>query len=176
MINFYLQARSSNHVRRMHTLRVLHNETVGEHTANVICGVMAFMDFKPSQNLLMAAASHDMEEYYTGDIPANVKVASLKLKEALDHMEADWRKSLSVPDFKLKLTSEESLVLKFIDGYDLLCFCRTEEALGNRHLHPVSMRIQEYVHGTIVRMDDVMKIKAYDWMGRAQGEFSESKR
>lgn len=164
MSYFYKIARKANHVRRLHTVRVIHEETVGEHTANIIAAVMEFTHFKPSANLLMSAAMHDLAEVYTGDVPANVKKEYPAVKEALDRAESDWLKRMEFPNIFLKLTNEERLILKFCDAFDLLQKCLIETAMGNSTILPITKRINGYVMQIVDAMDDNNRKTAQSWM------------
>lgn len=128
--------RDGNHVRRWHTRRVHHQETVGEHTANVMAIVFALCHAEPpSARLLSAVLMHDTAEQWTGDVPATAKWDSPELRSALDELEC--RKMLEnflvLPD----LTEQERLTLKWADMLDLCYFCLDELRLGNVNMSEV---------------------------------------
>ena len=125
------KVRNGNAVKRWHTRRMLTNDTVGEHTANVLAIVLA-INPNPTLELIKAAVIHDTAEQWTGDIPATAKWMSPKLKSACDELEV---KMLLANGFEIPtLTSFEQLVLKWADMLDLLYRCLDEIRLGNRSM------------------------------------------
>jgi 5'-deoxynucleotidase YfbR-like HD superfamily hydrolase len=137
--------RDGNHVRRWHTRRVHHQETVGEHTANVMAIVFALCHTKPpSSHLMSAVLMHDTAEQWTGDVPATAKWDSPELRGALEELED--RKMLEnflvFPD----LTEKERLVLKWADMLDLCYYCLDELRLGNANMAEVFDKGVAYLH------------------------------
>jgi 5'-deoxynucleotidase YfbR-like HD superfamily hydrolase len=126
--------RKGNSVKRWHTRRMHHYETVGEHTANVLSIVFA-LEGKPSVELIGATLLHDTAEQWTGDVPATAKWEMPFLKDALDALEEKMmlQNMLKLPD----LTDEEKLVLKWADMLDLCYTCLDELGMGNRAISEV---------------------------------------
>jgi 5'-deoxynucleotidase YfbR-like HD superfamily hydrolase len=120
--------RKGNAVKRWHTRRMHHYETVGEHTANVLSIVFALTG-KPSTDLIGAVLIHDTAEQWTGDVPATAKWEMPVLKTYLDALEDKMMEQnmLKMPD----ITDEERLVLKWADMLDLCYTCLDELNMGN---------------------------------------------
>lgn len=124
-------------VRRYHTVpHVAIEDTVGNHTANVISFLFFLFDENPPLYLIRAALHHDVPEVSTGDIPAPVKWANPKLAEELQKIE----KAMVV---KLGLEGDVAdplhlALLKYADMMDL-CFKAIEEmAAGNEVFQPIA--------------------------------------
>lgn len=136
--------RHGNTVKRWHTRRMHHYETVGEHTANVLTIIFALcQDRNPSTNLIGAALMHDTAEQWVGDVPATAKWESPALKEALDALEEkklsdNW---IHIPE----ITDDEYLVLKWADMLDLCYTCLIELDMGNRDMSDVFNLGVEYL-------------------------------
>lgn len=126
-------ALQSGHVMRFHTRRTLHPQNVAAHSANVALIAYALSGGRPSTELLLAALTHDMEERWTGDVPAPVKWASPALDAELDRLGAQWRQEHTGLE-TFPLTEEERRVLKAADYIDGAMFCYYEMQSGSRVL------------------------------------------
>jgi 5'-deoxynucleotidase YfbR-like HD superfamily hydrolase len=158
--------RHGNTVKRWHTRRMHHYETVGEHTANVLTIIFALChDRNPSAALIGAALMHDTAEQWTGDVPATAKWEMPILKENLDALEEkmmaqNWLKSPN-------LTEEEKLTLKWADMLDLCYTCVGELSMGNRTISEVFDRGVEYLKGLaqhkvgLQLLEDLLKERKY---------------
>ena len=65
---------SGGETRRYHGFRMLQEDTVGHHSFNVACIIMAIRP-DASATLLRAALKHDIAEHIVGDMPAPAKRA-----------------------------------------------------------------------------------------------------
>jgi len=74
-----------------------------------------------SKDLLFAVLTHDVAEYYTGDIPAPVKWKSPAIKRALAEMEtlANQELGLDIPE----LTPFEEAMLHSVDAMEGMWYC-----------------------------------------------------
>jgi 5'-deoxynucleotidase YfbR-like HD superfamily hydrolase len=118
-------------VTRYHTERVLHPETIAEHSWGVAMLCIALTNGNPSMNLLKAALYHDLAEHVTGDTPAPAKWNSPKLKEALTDIEWAFHKSTKT---EVELTDDEMEIFKMADMLQLCIYCQSEWSMGNRTL------------------------------------------
>jgi 5'-deoxynucleotidase YfbR-like HD superfamily hydrolase len=117
-------------VRRFHTMRVLHPQSVGEHSWGVALMLLWLHDDKlPSAQLMRAAIAHDLPEAWTGDIPAPAKWASKDLTDALHDMEKRFELKHGMNGHTL--TAEEQDLMSFADMADLVLYCVTEISMGN---------------------------------------------
>jgi len=123
-------------VRRFHTTRVLHPQSVGEHSWGVAF-ILQWLCYPllPSAAVLCAALCHDLPESETGDVPAPAKWRHAKLAEALDVAELDFVSTHGLEYDKLTLTTAEMRLLKFADMADLVAYCLIERRMGNTRLN-----------------------------------------
>ncbi len=129
-------------VTRFHTQSFLKAETNAEHSFFVAWVCWWCMGGKPSAELLLAALSHDLPEYVTGDLPSPTKKL---LNGAMDAWEADLYKGADVLNYAMMLNSEETYVLKFADLCAGWLKCVYELQMGNTMLLPVQERYAQYM-------------------------------
>ena len=135
--------RNAGETRRFHTVPVLREQNVAEHSWHVVMLLWYMYGGQEpgiSINLLMAGMTHDAAEFIVGDIPAPAKrnmEQRLELKgsqtfrqawgdmeqEILQEQSLDWEKFLSV---------EELRKLKLADAMDGALYCVRERAMGNQ--------------------------------------------
>lgn len=122
-----LEYRESSAVKRLHTVRTIRTQTVGEHSHGVAVLVM-LVEPECSAMLLKAALTHDFAERASGDIPSTAKWAYPDLAKAVNAIEEQYerRKGLRWP-----LTEHEALVLRFCDYLELLMWSYEERGMGN---------------------------------------------
>ena len=126
--------RHSGKVERTHTIPTIQRYNNAEHVYNAImiaielCRLAGVGSSKVIKSLLV----HDVEEVYTGDIPANVKMEE-NLKEILSGIEEDWVNE-NVPKHhnNIKLTDTQYQIAKIADSLELVYFCIDEALMGNR--------------------------------------------
>lgn len=142
-----LEARKAGRVKRFHTTDLLFQETVAEHTFNVMNILSVICGGNLSLNLLRHALAHDMGEYKTGDIPANVKRdLPLDARELLK-----FKEQLAVIDIhpfidpEHNLADEDRWLLEFADNLDGLMKCTDELRRGNRGVIDIGNRYIEYL-------------------------------
>lgn len=134
--------RSAARVRRVHTMSLIHCQTVGEHTFGVIAIINEILE-KPSRALLRMALLHDVPEALTGDTPAPIKWKFPALKELLDKAEEDVCKTHRL--YTEVLSDEELKVLTFADSMELAMFALEEVTLGNQPMLEVANRALNYI-------------------------------
>ena len=135
-------------VKRYHTVgHVAHEETVGQHTVNVVAMIFWLYDDEPPLYMVRRALHHDAPELATGDIPATTKWEFPNLAAEAETVEVGVaiRQGLETKD----LTDKEEAVLKFADMIDL-CFKSVEElAYGNDSFAPILGRGLMYIDGLL---------------------------
>lgn len=119
--------RNAANTQRYHTKRMLSTQTVGAHTFNMLL-LLRQVEPLARPELIWACAHHDLPEYFTGDIPAPMKMASPELKVLLEGLESDLAPLYYSPD----LTVEEEALLKWVDLMELVLHCLEEIRMGNR--------------------------------------------
>ena len=122
-------------VKRWHTVRTIQTQTLADHSWGVIMILLVITN--PSQTLIRAAATHDLSEVITGDVPAPTKWAHPRLDDALQTVERGYNESHLI-DYNL--TSEDAKYLKWADMLELVMFANSEIRLGNSHMTPIRDR------------------------------------
>jgi hypothetical protein len=126
--------RRAGQVKRYHSELVIKEQTVGEHTFNVVWLAYLLTDQCPSVGLLMGCMAHDAAEHSTGDIPSPTK-RLLDIRDLVDHLEA---KLMSGAGLRLPpMDTYDLFILKLADAMDGLLYVLRERSLGNRTLGAV---------------------------------------
>lgn len=135
-------------VKRLHTVPVIGENTVGDHTAHMMRLVVYLQAQNPDcrlEPMLLHALQHDVAEAYTGDIPASFKQnAPARTTAALTAAEKDWEAENLDP---IDLVLRERRLCKMADWLQLQEQCIHERLLGNQHVAPVWENISEYLLG-----------------------------
>lgn len=132
-------------VKRFHTVNVLKEQTVGQHSAEALALlVIAYPDSSP--NLMKAVLFHDLMELCTGDTPAPVKQRSAEVKATLDSMEDEgYQRAFGTDDPFPKLSDEDNHRLKFVDRLSGLLTCVREMSMGNRGIEYALRNFTAYI-------------------------------
>jgi hypothetical protein len=121
-------------------------ETVGQHTANLI-NILIFLYGDVPSKVLLRAIYHDAPELVTGDVPAPAKWMSKELNESLELMEARVQNDIGL--FNEPLPEIDEAMLKYADMMDL-CFKSVEEiTVGNQLFFPLLMRGLIYIRALL---------------------------
>jgi 5'-deoxynucleotidase YfbR-like HD superfamily hydrolase len=123
-------------VERFHTMPTHQRQTIADHSWGVIMIMLAIVD-DPSGNLIKAAATHDLAESVTGDLPATVKWNEPQLRRELEALEQKFAIKHNIFPHLDKLEEE---VLRWADMAELVMFCEGEIRLGNQNLSVVWRR------------------------------------
>jgi 5'-deoxynucleotidase YfbR-like HD superfamily hydrolase len=144
---------NSFRVRRYHTENVIHDETVGEHTAGVLGLCLVLTNGKATRNLLLHALFHDFGEKYTGDVPFPFKRDHPEIKEKFDAAEDQY---LSQANIQLpQITEDEKKIMKAADMFQLCFKAKRELAMGNSLALPILengvsyLRMLQWPSGTV---------------------------
>lgn len=115
--------------RRYHTQTMLQSQDVAQHSYNVVMLLMYLCTEPVPAELMLRALLHDAGERWTGDMPADVKIA-LNMGQLMDHQEhlALDRAGVALPDISL----EQQRLLKLSDALEGLLHCMRDVQLGNR--------------------------------------------
>lgn len=140
-----LLARDAACVTRFHTARVVHDETVAEHSFNMANMLMIMTNGLYSTALMEAVLVHDMGEPMVGDIPSPVKRAlPPEVADRMDRLEHEAILTIH-PYSTPRLTEEEAKTLSLVDKLDGLLKCRDELRLGNRGIREIGDRYIQYI-------------------------------
>lgn len=143
-------------VVRFHTRPQLNPQNVGHHSYGVAWLCWILTEGAASANLLMAALSHDLPEFITGDLPSPTKA---KIgRGVVGELEGEvWRKA-GMPVQGFPLSMEEKRVLHLADLMEGMMHCARERSLGNQLLGSCYARYQEAAR-------DILKtdVEQYVW-------------
>ena len=120
--------------------RMLTRQSVAEHSWRIIAIIFA-VNSKPSAELVLGAAFHDVSERVTGDIPANVKRANPEIARVINEVSTAEEQRLGI---RFGLTDDEERLLGWADRYEGALHCWDEYEMGNRKIVPTLRRYQEY--------------------------------
>lgn len=124
-----MKLRDAAAVTRWHTMRTQRTQTLAEHSFGV-AQLALYIYPQSSAALLSACLWHDLAEYTTGDMPAQVKWRSEAIKNALERLEGEYNREHNLVT---SLTKKEKHILKWCDSMELILWCHEELELGNRH-------------------------------------------
>lgn len=136
-------ARFAGEVRRYHTWPVLRQQSVGEHTWQVLRLYLTFFSEMPSE-IAEYVIWHDAGELITGDPPFPLKANNPLLKAEYDRLEHYAISEMG--GRHVLLSDRQKLRVKFCDLYEMYEFGRTEFNLGNNYARPI-------IVGTVESMD-----------------------
>lgn len=143
-----LLARDSACVTRFHTARVVHDETVAEHSFNVVNMLLIMTNGYAKRDLLLAALVHDMGEPQVGDIPSPVKRAlPPEVGETMESLEMEA--ILNIHPYLEGphggLGADDYALISLADKLDGLMKCRDELRLGNKGIREIGDRYIQYI-------------------------------
>jgi 5'-deoxynucleotidase YfbR-like HD superfamily hydrolase len=134
--------RKGFNVKRFHTTPRIQMETVGHHTCNVMAILNRLSPFC-SRELLVAALYHDVDEAYTGDVPAPFKWDNPDAKKALAEGGDLYMKEHKIP--VPELDEHEYRLLKLADMLDLVFSSIEELNKGNLYAKELITNGQQYI-------------------------------
>lgn len=134
------------YVDRYHTQPTINRDTVGHHSFNVACAIMALRP-DASAALLKAALLHDVAEHVVGDMPAPAKRAMPDygqdtFREVFSDMEEKHMLEAGIQYPELSM--QEGWVLRLADALDGMRFCIHERAMGNKKIDKVFWNFHNY--------------------------------
>ena len=130
-----LDTRLAGQVRRYHTWPTIKNQSIAEHTWQMI-RIYLCVCKKPDPNIMYHIMFHDIGEHYTGDIPYPVKSENKELKERMDMLET--RSMLLQLNYwgsfhQCYISDEDRALCKMIELVEMAEFGLDEMVLGNSH-------------------------------------------
>jgi 5'-deoxynucleotidase YfbR-like HD superfamily hydrolase len=135
---------SAGNVTRYHTIRMIHKQSVAEHSWGVAMVILWLYGHEHvPASLMRAALLHDVAEVATGDMPAPVKWSSEQLSQAMINAENTFNEEHGLGDLDLPMNL--SRILKFADMCELIIFCLGEANMGNREARSIARRGLAYL-------------------------------
>jgi 5'-deoxynucleotidase YfbR-like HD superfamily hydrolase len=147
-----LDPRRALQVTRFHTWPRIREQSVGEHSMQVMRILLAIYPGCP-RNMLVYCLEHDLGETVCGDPPYPIKALNPDLKAAHTRIEAEAVKLMTatwmLPHCS-PLSRVEALIFKLAEFIEMWEWGLFEEGLGNKHAELVSSRcagaIAEHLH------------------------------
>lgn len=132
--------RASGNVKRWHTLPIIGQQTVAEHSGQAV-SLLLLLHPNPSLRLIKAVMWHDSSERAVGDVPATARRYH-EFYEAYSKAENEFmmNEHPSVYDAIAWLDPVELNWLKAVDLLELIMFCDDQFWLGNRQMKIVQNR------------------------------------
>lgn len=135
-----LAAREGGNVIRCHTLQYIGPYNVAMHCYNALSLLLLLYPTAPSVNLIRATLWHDVQERWTGDIPAPLKWHSPGLVSVLEAVECQILEKLKLFE---ELSETETAWLRAVDLLELYIWTKEQEKLGNTNTDSIGTRIWE---------------------------------
>ena len=139
--NKVLALREGGNVRRAHTIPHRDEYTVGKHSYDVACIILALHP-SPSAELLRACLLHDVPERWVGDIPATAKWYNIRIGEAFD--EAERAVQLKW-DIEVELNEEDLAWLHAADRVEFWLWCHDQLNSGNLHVQEAKLAVEHWM-------------------------------
>ena len=160
--------RRGGNVKRWHTTPVHNHQSVAAHSWGVAAILLEIAGSQLSVPLLEAAIYHDIAEYDTGDIPAQVKWANPDICKALDRLEKVVEKELAVDT---SLSDVQIVLLKTADLLELCWFCLEERRMGNKNMDEIMSRVDENMLKRLQVLGHYLGHKASQMYGTIKQEY-----
>lgn len=160
---------NSGAVRRFHTLADYSGaptQTVADHSWGVVLFCIELYDrmvsrgtvLGPLTNILRAAAYHDVEEQFTGDIPSPTKWRFPVLRDAVDEVERGVRGELGLEWVYAALSDKERGILKWADSLELYAHCVRRERDGARAYGDVAENIRRHMLTSLPQYPEALEL------------------
>lgn len=150
-MNLVKDPRAAGQVRRYHTWAVIKDQSVAEHTWQILRILLTIWPEAP-RNVLIYAVIHDMGEM-SGDIQYPFKILFNELKQGSEkaeiHVRREQRQHLGAPDIKHPLSQFERHVFKACDNLEMWEYGIRERNMGNLYANIIIRRMQQAVADNI---------------------------
>lgn len=153
-MNLVEDPRAAGEIRRYHTWAIHRDQSVAEHTWQVVRILLTIWPLAP-RNVIVYGLMHDGGEM-SGDIQYPFKLMFPELRAGADkaenHVRAEQRRKLGAPEAKHPLSQFENAVFKCCDNLEMWEYGLREHNLGNRYALIVVDRMKEAVRQNIVSL------------------------
>lgn len=151
--NLTYDPRAAGEIRRYHTWSVNRDQSVGEHSWQIMRIMLAVWPRCP-RRLLIHAVIHDMPES-AGDIPYPFKLLFPDLKKAMTHAEthvSSEQMKNGRPEIP-RLSPYEHLVFKLCEWVEMWEFGLHEFNMGNKYAQLLIDRMQPEIAAGLLRLE-----------------------
>lgn len=136
------RTREAADVKRFHTFPSIREQTVGQHSFNMLTMLFQFVK-EPSLNLIKAITYHDFAERWVGDIPATAKWGNEEWGNLTESIEESVRLKLGF--ISGELTEDEKNIVSFLDTLELFYWALEEAELGNKNGYFLAKKVRKIV-------------------------------
>lgn len=155
MIDITDDPRAALEIRRYHTWKVTHHQSVGEHTCQIMRIMLTIWPRCP-RRLLVYAVTHDMGEM-CGDIPYPFKKMFPELKSGMLKAESELRmrqrETVGIPP-SVSLSAQEQKFFKICEYIEMMEYGISEINMGNRYGDLIVQRMRDEL--SRAKMDEVI--------------------
>lgn len=163
-LNLVEDPRSGGEVRRYHTWTVHHQQTVAEHTWQIMRILLTIWP-NAHRNVIVWALIHDMGEM-AGDIQYPFKLMFTQLGEGSEkaemHVRKQQRERLGAPDVTHPLSKFEKTVFKLCDNLEMWEFGIREVNMGNLYAKIVVERMAAAVSTNLENLESLRGTTEFD--------------
>jgi hypothetical protein len=141
--------RFAGQVKRYHTWPVLREQTVAEHTWQIM-RIYHSIFGEPSQDIYTFILYHDAGEIATGDLPFPVKMHNPDIKETMDLLEDRALERMKAPVVKLEQMGK--IHIKICDLLEMWEYGVQECAMGNQLAKPIVDRTVDAIYDYLSKL------------------------
>lgn len=145
--------REASRVKRFHTVNTIKENTVGQHSFNVIGMLLVCIPPTALRSQLLAAAwQHDVPEARVGDVPSPFKRELRKEGVNIEAIERRVLEDHGMHEMGRYLYDHEVGWLKMADILEGWLFCLDEMSMGNRWARTASANFANYAAEQMERL------------------------
>lgn len=153
----------AGYVKRWHREAYVPSQSIAEHSWRV--AIIAREVFGWGLNELGDILYHDVDEIFTGDIPATTKWEAPEIKELLDRMAQNWRQAHDIDS--MRLDGQAAIEFKVCDWSEAALYCLEQLEIGNRNSN-LSRTFYRLIYACEERALDLQHVtdrdRAYQWI------------
>ena len=163
-----LDPRRSGRITRYHTWPRIQQQSVGEHSWQLLRILLAIWPEVPRE-LMVHAVTHDVGEIATGDLPFPAKARDPELKRKIDEAEKSTHLRMSMP-WSLpapQLLAQEWLdVFKYAEYIEMWEWALDDMDMGNQNADLVRVRCLEAITKMVSAVPKDIHSRAVNYMQR----------
>jgi 5'-deoxynucleotidase YfbR-like HD superfamily hydrolase len=162
-MNLTEDPRASGEIRRYHTWAVHNQQSVGEHSWQILRIILTVWPSAP-RHILIYTVKHDMGEM-AGDIPYPFKIMIGELRPAMQKAENIVEKlqneRIGVPQLKHPLSQFERHVFKACENIEMWEHGWREYNMGNKYAITIIDRMMNAVSANLIDLEGMRDTKEY---------------
>jgi len=163
-----LDPRRSGRITRYHTWPRIQQQSVGEHSWQVMRIILAIWP-DADRDLLIHTVTHDVGEIATGDLPFPAKARDPELKKKIDDAEKSTHLRMSMPwslPAPKALSPEQMTVFKLAEYIEMWEWALDDMDMGNSNAELVRIRTLEAIEKMTPDVPTDVQVRAHSYMQR----------